>query len=49
MLVLSGAAAGVFFSGLVDPLLGVSSDVEKDMAELDPLEAGVISSNWTKC
>ena len=40
VLVLSGAAAGVFFSGLVDPLLGVSSNAEMDMAEFDPLEPG---------
>ncbi len=38
VLVLSGAAAGVFFSGLVDPLLGVSSEAEEEV--FDPLEPG---------
>ena len=40
ILVLSGAAAGVFFSGLVDPLLGVEGHGDKGMAEVDPLEPG---------
>ncbi len=38
ILVLSGAAAGVYFSGVVDPLLGVSSEAEEDV--YDPLEPG---------
>jgi flagellar protein FliL len=40
ILVLSGAAVGVFFSGLVDPLLGIASNADNGMAEVDPLEPG---------